>query len=831
MRISVADRIVLHLLEYRGERGSFYLPREVTQQGIAGSIDASRASVTTELKTLKKNRIVEEESRRVSGSKLRMKCYFLTQDGVDHAQQMREAVLSKRVVLKDLDGKELHVDGAYALEEMQDRNMTAVRALEEIFTADYIDLSLYSKLPPERPFPLPERFFGRDIEIRELSEVMSQQKPLVIALMGVTGVGKTTLAAKVASEYKGASFFHRTHEWDSPSTIMRSLASFLRERGKERMHRYAKSFQPDPRELALILREDLPRGLLVFDDCHKSEHVQSFLSALMDVGESWSAKIVAVSRRKPSFYNRADVTVSGLVGEYNLNGLDSKAARELLEHVHGPLEDGTFERIYSLTEGHPMQLLLVSAERLSKAKADSDRDYMTYVHEAIAPELTHEEEEVLARCCVFRDSFPPEALGAVSQRIVEDLVERSILLEDGDNYAMHEMVREFVLKGLRTDERGLRRYHSAAADICLRREEEFRRLRHLIQAGRRPEALRLMRKRAAAFIARGLGEELLEMIEELQGDARDDASLTMIEAKANEAIGMRERALDLYEKAGELGGAIDKMEASMRIGALSAELDDFTSSEEFFEKALLYSKRVDNATGEANAYRGLGMLSLQKGEYDEAVRLLRMSKSRCSEERGELSRTLKLLGIAQLRKGELFAAQRSLEKSLEANQGDQKEEAETLNHLGTVLMRMKRMDEAGERFGQSAELAHRNGQMRTACLAMSNRANVLLELGSPEEATELCERSLEIASKLDDPEVTSCVYLTMANIFSRREKPDKAMSYLEKSIVLIRGSGDRHGLAERLFHLSEIKMSQGSKSEAMRLKEEGFRVLDGKLPR
>ncbi|MFQ5911058.1 MAG: tetratricopeptide repeat protein, partial [Thermoplasmata archaeon] len=517
----------------------------------------------------------------------------------------------------------------------------------------------------------------------------------------------------------------------------------------------------------------------------------------------------------------------GIVSEYVLNGLDRQAAKELLEMVHAPLEDETFERVYSATEGHPMQLLLVTAEKLSKADVDPERDYMTYVHEAVVPELTREEEEVLARCSVFRDGFPPEALGKVSQKTVEDLVERSILLEEGDGYAMHEMIREFVLKGLRTDRRRFRRYHSAAADLHLRREEHFPRLHHLVQAGRNPEALRLVKGRAGGFISQGLSEELLDIIDDIQRDNGEDAALIMIEARANEAIGRMERALDLYEKAGELGGAIDKMESSMRIGTLSAELDDYASSEEFFDKALHYSKKTGNLAGEANAYRGLGMLNLQKGEYDKAVRLLKMSESRISEDGDGLSETLKLLGMTQLRKGELFAAQRSFERSLALDHGDARV-AGTLSHLGTVFMRMNNMEMANEMFGRSAQLAHRTGQVRTACMAMSNRANVLLELDSPEEAAELCERSLEIASVLENPEVTSSVYMTMANILSRREKADKAMSYMEKSIVLLRGTDDRQALADRLFQLSEMKLSEGSKSEAMRLKEEGFRILGGR---
>ncbi|MCK4457244.1 MAG: hypothetical protein KAW39_05850, partial [Thermoplasmata archaeon] len=68
----------------------------------------------------------------------------------------------------------------------------------------------------------------------------------------------------------------------------------------------------------------------------------------------------------------------------------------------------------------------------------------------------------------------------------------------------------------------------------------------------------------------------------------------------------------------------------------------------------------------------------------------------------------------------------------------------------------------------------------------------------------------------------------MANILSTRKKPDKAMSYMEKSVVLLRDSDDRQALADRLFRLSDMKLASGSKSEAMKLKDEAFRVLNSK---
>jgi DNA-binding MarR family transcriptional regulator len=550
-RTTVSDRIVLHLEEYSREKESFYVPPQVTQRGISKAIDATRAGVTHEVRRLVDEGYAEEARRKVEGTKGTRKCYFLTEKGMEYAEEMRKAILDKEVVLRDVDGSEIRVTGKKALETLcRNASLSASRAMEEIAATDLVDLTLFERLPPARPFPLPDKFFGREREVHRLSDLVKEstpdaQTPLVISLMGVTGVGKTSVAAKVASEYKGASFFHRTHEWDTPSTVMRALASFLEEQGRGRMSRYAKSFHPDPRELALVLREDLQSGLLVFDDCHKSEHVQSFLSALMDMGENWAVRIIAVSRRKPSFYNRADITVKGLVGEFNLGGLDRDAAKMLLESHHGKLGEDAFEEIYSLTEGHPMQLLLVSADRLAETEGTRE-EHLTYVHEAIVPDLTDEEEEVLVRCSVFRDSFPSEALGPVSQKTIEDLIERSILLEDGEDYSMHEIVKEFILEGLRKDEKRLRRYHSLAADICLKRDEAYPRLYHLVRAGRRPEALRLVKKKAVEFISRGLSDEIAGIIEELQKDNENDPLLTMIRARINEAMGRTERALDLY---------------------------------------------------------------------------------------------------------------------------------------------------------------------------------------------------------------------------------------------------------------------------------------------
>ncbi|MEE8182753.1 MAG: hypothetical protein V3T94_01215, partial [Thermoplasmata archaeon] len=92
-KTTISDRIVLHLRGHCRQKDSYFLPPELTQKGIAKSIGSTRAGVTFEVRRLVEEGYVEEDLRKIEGSKQKVKAYFLTEKGEDLANEMREAIL------------------------------------------------------------------------------------------------------------------------------------------------------------------------------------------------------------------------------------------------------------------------------------------------------------------------------------------------------------------------------------------------------------------------------------------------------------------------------------------------------------------------------------------------------------------------------------------------------------------------------------------------------------------------------------------------------------------------------------------------------------------
>jgi len=87
LTFNLPEAVVLHLNMYRRMQGP-YLPIEITQEGIALSLDASRSHVSITMGTLIKRGLVKKESARVRGKNRRINIYELTGEGVLDAERL-----------------------------------------------------------------------------------------------------------------------------------------------------------------------------------------------------------------------------------------------------------------------------------------------------------------------------------------------------------------------------------------------------------------------------------------------------------------------------------------------------------------------------------------------------------------------------------------------------------------------------------------------------------------------------------------------------------------------------------------------------------------------
>ena len=106
VRVTMNQKVLVHLLSYARwiDRGD--APCQVTQQGIADALRVRRSHVTLALQGLTERALVEHRTMRVVGAARRKKAYALTPLGYERAQETRGLLASLPIHMLD-DGSEV----------------------------------------------------------------------------------------------------------------------------------------------------------------------------------------------------------------------------------------------------------------------------------------------------------------------------------------------------------------------------------------------------------------------------------------------------------------------------------------------------------------------------------------------------------------------------------------------------------------------------------------------------------------------------------------------------------------------------------------------------
>jgi DNA-binding MarR family transcriptional regulator len=104
VRVTVKEKILIHLFGFSKFRDDFEVPQKVTQDGMAKVIGVRRSHIASALKDLKTSEFVEERKARVEGNDRRKNAYFLTPQGEIESLKIKEAVLEKQVLVTLEDG-------------------------------------------------------------------------------------------------------------------------------------------------------------------------------------------------------------------------------------------------------------------------------------------------------------------------------------------------------------------------------------------------------------------------------------------------------------------------------------------------------------------------------------------------------------------------------------------------------------------------------------------------------------------------------------------------------------------------------------------------------
>jgi len=784
--LTVSERILFHISGYTKYEDKYEAPFDITQDGISQACAISRAHAAIELKKLKAAGIVDERLSHVRRGKARRKVYFLTFEGKARASKVIQYVKE--------NGISPMVDpGRIAADSASSRARSAKKS---------------------SPLPLLKDFFGRERELEAARKAFAEPAVKVLAIKGIAGIGKTTLASKLASELSGQRvFWYAAKPWDAQRTLGDALGKFFAENSCRRLAAYLSSGKFELGELSYLLDEELAENgfTLVFDDADCSDVVQEFLKMLKH--NSGSAKIVVTIESEQKFYESTEVVAAKKVAELELGGLDRKAALELLRSrgIHGEVASELVES----TQGHPLSLEMVTEGSPTEARYQVARFFEEKFYAALPPA----EKSLLQLASVYQRPFPLDAIPKELRQARKGSMLREV---SPGRFEIHASLRSFVHGSMSKEEKT--RWHSAAADHYLSTGEQQDRLCHLIRANRLLEAEMMVARLGEELLAQGNVRRLWDILASFEPvKPKYSQAVLLTKAKAASLVGRYDFAQTILNRLAE--SADDKVaaEALVELGRIASKKGDLSEASVYFAHAM---ERARELPGErAKALRGLGVVEGKLGNYAKAQELLERSALdalAAMDSKGNL--------LAHLELGNVFIGRGMFEEAIGhfskcAPGFGPVDLTNVYINMGVAGAYLGRLDEARLNLENAVRLADETGQPRSKAYALTSLADVLVRSGSPELAREHCYRALEVLTEVGDRLGTSAAYANLG--IAERALGDLRSSeeHFAESIASLEGMGVPRSMGQRKLEFGLLLQEKGDLDRARRMLDESMELF------
>ncbi len=496
-------------------------------------------------------------------------------------------------------------------------------------------------LPMVEQPPARRALFGRE---EELARLANRSAHLTI-LVGLPGMGKTSLAAEFAHRYRGRIVWHSLTPFHTARGLLETTARGIAPPSS----RLARMFEPSGVDLAdalrrVTLRLSRTRALVILDDYEKVRD-----DGVHEIVRRWqrelvTARLLVLSRTRPPLDLDARTQL------IMLGGLRPEATRALLRSHGVDASDEELRRLQRVSGGHPLTLVLYS--RHSGGEPDVAMTEVADLGRTAAEALDGPTRTVLLALAAVRRPLGLEALRFLTGiqdpgRPLVSLERRALVRSVGPAYVVHDVLRA-ALASLVDARRDL---HRRAVDLFLasgRAEDVLEALYHAVRAG------------DFETVATLLEADLLEERHRLIDKGFLRGYLEVIDEVPVEALEPRHRALVRYGRARILTS----------IAPTSVAVREF-----------LEARRLAETAGErrllALILRELGAVLHNAGRRDEAERTFRrfldlVERDRWTAQRGHalwaLHRVYHQRGIMELarefRQRALREARRSGDRNL-----------------------------------------------------------------------------------------------------------------------------------------------------------------------
>jgi tetratricopeptide (TPR) repeat protein len=712
---------------------------------------------------------------------------------------------------------------------------------------------------------------GRAKELATVYGWLEDQDRKLGIILGIAGVGKSSLVAKVYREHEAFSGKYWAELGERPkfASLARRVLQELVGIDREIVEK-----TPDAQVLELLInRLQKQNYLLVLDNFESvladGEYTQ-FLQGWLDCCAQ--TEILVTTQQEPEL-----VWVERNI--LSLPGLSKQEGARLLQALG---IGGTVEELEAYAEkvnGHPLTLRLVAGmlreEMGNEARlADLEQLQVVDVRQLLADErirgrhrretvqllvvldrsfslLSSVWQERLLRLTVLRQGFDAALVSAmvgaeVREKELRKLAERGVLVKGEGRYEF----QPFILEYLQYRAGDVREAHERAVEVYGSRcqmpedwktataedvQDYLELFYHLCQLGEYEQAFDVIynnpgeyEKSVSKFLEiRGYNALLIALYLQLEKhlpnhqDWRYTASLTSLglayksQGDYESAISFHQQSLEIFQEIGDRSGIAASFN---NLGNAYHSQGDYESAISFHQQSLEIFQQIGDRSGIATSFNNLGNAYYAQGDYESAISFYQQSLEIYQEigDRSGIPDSFNNLGLAYYSQGDYEAALSFYQQSLEIKReiGDRSGIANSLGNLGSAYYSQGDYERAISFYQQSLKIFQQIGDRSGIANSFQGLGIAYRCQGDYERAIDYYQQSLEIYQQIGDRSGISSSFNSLGIAYYTQGDYERAISYFQQSLEIDQQIGNVAGEGVLRGNIGELLIKLERYSEA-----------------
>lgn len=222
----------------------------------------------------------------------------------------------------------------------------------------------------------------------------------------------------------------------------------------------------------------------------------------------------------------------------------------------------------------------------------------------------------------------------------------------------------------------------------------------------------------------------------------------------------------------------------------------------------------------------LGWICTGLGQKEEALRYYEQALNICRDlgDRKEEGKTLTNLGWVHSELGRLGQAQKYLEQALNVETGNKLERGRTLVNLGRVYNGLGQKERARECFEEGLHIYRDAGELTGEGWTLNNLGKLYYDLGQKETAIGYFEQSLSRYRRTGNRSGAGRTLKNLGGVYSELGKKEQGLQNLDEALSILKEVGDPNGAAMTLNNLGMLYDSLGEVEQALKCYEEALSI-------